>query len=102
MYNSVRIARPPNTPGKRRALYRLANMGVGHRKVMGPVRQLNNISNFLSRLERLPGGNYRNGRKIYRFNKKNGTLVSKSSIGRAPIRGVYSPRGSGGRLALKM
>ena len=96
--------RPPNTVGERRAIVRLANMGVGHRRVMVPMRQLNRISEFLQNFRRVPGTRnvYRtpNSRRMYTLNR-NGTLSTTSSTGRAPIRGVKSVNG-GRRLALKM
>lgn len=96
--------RPPNTVGERRAIVRLANMGVGHRRVMVPMRQLNGISEFLKNFRRVPGSRnmYRtpNSRRTYRLDRS-GTLSTTSSTGRAPIRGVKSVN-RGRRLALKM
>lgn len=95
---------PPNTVGERRAIIRLANMGVGHRRVMVPMRTLNKISEFLKNFRRVPGSRnlYKipNTRREYRLNRT-GTLSTRNSTGRAPIRGVKAVQG-GRRLALNM
>lgn len=102
MFNRVRTYRRVNTPAKRRAIKQLANLGVGRRSVMGPMRMINSLSEYLTKLRRVPGTTnmYRvpnNPRVVYRLNR-NGTLSTTRSIGRAPIRGVQSGR----RLSLKM
>lgn len=102
MFNRVKTFRRVNTPGKRRAVQRLANMGIGHRSVMGPMRKINSISEYLTKFRRVSGTTnmYRvpnSPRVVYRLNR-NGTFSTTSSIGRAPIRGVQSGR----RLSLKM
>lgn len=105
MFNRVKTFRRVNTPGKRRAIQRLTNMGVGHRNVMGPMRMINSLSEYLTKLRRVPGTTnmYRvpnNPRVVYRLNR-NGNLTTTSSIGRAPIRGVQSGH-LRSRISLKM
>lgn len=109
MYNRITRmplfnTRPPNTVGERRAIVRLANMGVGHRRVMVPMRQLNSLSEYLKNFRRVPGTRniygIPNSRRTYRLDRS-GTLSTTSSIGRAHISGVKSVN-RGRRLALKM
>lgn len=105
--NKPATGRPPVNVGERRAIATLANMGVGHRSVMRPMSQLNNLSNFLSTLQRVPNregrvfANPNSTRPVFYRLNNNGTLSTTSHVGRAPIRGVKSIRG-GNRLALKM